>query len=310
MQVLRGRTTGIDQLAISSDGRFLVAGSTPFHVWDLDDPKAKPRLISRSVSGSYVHEFQFASPTHIFAGTVQPWRWYRYDAKTGEEHELAPAHDELKRSACIHPLQGLFKGITSASFHEPQAVQTFRVTAHGLSPPEMTRAVAGHVRLLGFNPSGDRYHGVTIFADSGPAHQLFDGDTDAVVGTFAVPDQRDFTHVFAWCFTPDGRSLLVSTRQDVLRYDAALGGPPVARVGQPLNPGGERPGAACHPGGHMLATSNATSTVTFRDTDTLAAIRTYDFAMPKVTCVAFTPDGTRCVVGNSRGKVLLFDVDE
>ena len=66
---------------------------------------------------------------------------------------------------------------------------------------------------------------------------------------------------------------------------------------------------AMHPNGRMLATVEDGRAVTFRDADTLDLLRTYDFAMPTVTCVAFTPDGTRCVIGNSRGKVLLFDVE-
>jgi len=58
-----------------------------------------------------------------------------------------------------------------------------------------------------------------------------------------------------------------------------------------------------------VATVEDERTVTLRNADSLHPLRSYDFAMPKLTCVAFTPDGTRCVVGNSRSKVLLFDVE-
>ena len=69
------------------------------------------------------------------------------------------------------------------------------------------------------------------------------------------------------------------------------------------------PPIAAHPDGRLLATVEDGRAVTFRDAETLEVLRRYDFAMPTVTCVAFTPDGTRCVVGNSRGTVLLFDVE-
>ena len=77
----------------------------------------------------------------------------------------------------------------------------------------------------------------------------------------------------------------------------------------------EIPGVGCcrvmafHPDAHTLATIENERTVTLRDAETFQPRRTYDFAMPRVKCVALTPDGTRCVVGNSRGKVLLFDVE-
>ena len=41
MQLLRGRTVAIKHLAISCDGRYLMAGTTFRHVWDLYEPKAK-----------------------------------------------------------------------------------------------------------------------------------------------------------------------------------------------------------------------------------------------------------------------------
>ena len=59
--------------------------------------------------------------------------------------------------------------------------------------------------------------------------------------------------------------------------------------------------------GRILATVEDGWAVTLRYADTLEVVSSYDFAMPTATCVAFTPDGTRCVLGNSRGKVLLFN---
>ena len=107
---------------------------------------------------------------------------------------------------------------------------------------------------------------------------------------------------------PDGRHLFAIDGHRVVRYDCATGGEPVAGLPLPIDT--DPRVLACHPGGRVLATVEGGRAVAFRDAETLRVVRTYDFGTPTVTCVAFTPDGTRCVVGNSRGKVLLFDVDE
>ena len=111
-----------------------------------------------------------------------------------------------------------------------------------------------------------------------------------------------------WAFTPDGRRALVAASHHVLVYDCDAGGPPVLTLPHPVV-GGLFNALAVYPDGRRVATVEDHRTVTLRDADTLQPLRSYDFAMPRVTCVAFTPDGTRCAVGNSRGKVLLFDVD-
>ena len=91
-------------------------------------------------------------------------------------------------------------------------------------------------------------------------------------------------------------------------YHCPAGGPPVAAA--TLTEGSWVCDLAAHPDGRLIATIEDDRQVTFRHADTLSVLKRYDFAMPRVQAVAFSPDGTRCAVGNSRGKVLLFDVDD
>ena len=165
------------------------------------------------------------------------------------------------------------------------------------------------MRLFGFSPDGTRYLAETDFTGQTTGrHHLCDTATDAVVTTFARHPGHSFNDC-TWCFAPSGRALFVVASRHLLRYDCATGGLPTAVLALTEPEVGACPPITAHPDGRVIATVEDGRAVTFRDGETLELLRTYDFNMPTVTCVAFTPDGTRCVIGNSRGKVLLFDVD-
>jgi len=150
-----------------------------------------------------------------------------------------------------------------------------------------------------FNPTGNQYH-ATVNA----AEFIMDTATDSVVAAFESP-WNDSYSVRDRCFSHDGKRLYFLADGELFVYDCAVGGLATATA----KPPNWCRSIAAHPDGRVLATVEDGRAVTFRDAETLEVLRTYDFAMPTVTCVAFTPDGTRCVIGNSRGKVLLFDVD-
>ena len=158
-----------------------------------------------------------------------------------------------------------------------------------------------------FDPTGVRYLADDPDDELGGREfcQLRDTVTDQIVTTFERPKEEE--RVEQCVFAPDGGRLFVVTRHHVTVYACPQGGPPVLDFALPK--GCKLHALAVHPGGRTLATIEDERTVTLRDADTLRPLRSYDFAMPKLTCVAFTPDGTRCVVGNSCGKVLLFDVE-
>ena len=200
-------------------------------------------------------------------------------------------------------------------------------------PPAELLACDG-LMVCAFRPQGDSY----AARASETVYNLRDTVSDKVVTVFTVPPGYD-DHFDFETFYPDGQRVFARTQRHLLGFDSATGGLPVAVL--TASEDSRFRATACHPQGHILATVENISValgvtsgppypprvvtprqrrrtgirkrtrcvVTLRDVVTLHALRAYDFGLPSITCVAFTPDGTRCVVGSSRGKVLLFDVD-
>ncbi len=307
MQLLRGRTTGITTLAISPDSRFVVAvgWGCGCDIWDINEAKPKARWLSMGVG--ITHRVAFRTSTDLigFDGS----HWCRHDLAAGSRVTLMwPPTDGI-----IHPSGELLKTVTydtvQAGVSRKAHLSTLRLTGDDLDTIALAEYVLDRPTLLCFNPAGGRYLVIERFpVDYSSQYHLRDTVTDELVATFresrrmrpAVGDPHQ------WAFSPDGRRLFAVSDHDIAVYDCQAGGPPLLEL-----PVGAVPfiALAVHPGGRVVATVEDHRTVTLRDAGTLQPLRSYDFAMPKVTCVAFTPDGTRCVVGNSRGKVLLFDVE-
>ena len=325
MQILRGRTFAIDSLAVSSDSRWLAAaGSGACHAWDLHQPKAKPRPVFPKTGT--LAKLQFTAPAVLFAYLDEGW--HRHDLSDGSGVAFALPNTPLPHFSILHPSGELLKAPRRGS-----NFQTYRVTAEGLGPEVSQCSVPRYALPLGYDPSGGHYlMEACLPSEATKFYHVFDSATDAALTTFErAPSDRAFGMLRAWCFSPDGRRLYLGTTNQpidygsesvILRtitdpyvaathmlygYDCAAGGLPVVAV--PLPPNSGRQMIAAHPDGRVLATVEGESAVTFRDAESLEVLRSYDFKMPKVTSVAFTPDGTRCVLGNNRGKVLLFDVE-
>ncbi len=309
MQILRGRRTGVDQLLVSSDGRYLVAGGWDCHVWDLQNPKAKPLTVVRGALDVFAIDAHFLSTTELLIHTTHPQRWSRHDIETGATIDLLYEPNRFLHTVRVHPSGELLKILSRPAVTRSEKLRTHRVVGGRLSPPGPDSSGPPLLRLFGFTPAGTHYLAETDFTGQATGrHHLCDTATDGVVTTFARHPGHSFNDC-TWCFAPRGRELYVVASRHLLCYDCAAGGLPAAMLALPEAEVGRCPPIAAHPDGHILATVEDGRAVTFRDADTLQVLRTYDFAMPTVTCVAFTPDGTRCVIGNSRGKVLLFDVD-
>ncbi len=311
MQLLRGRQVGIEELAISPDGRFLVAGASNCHVWDLHESKPKPRVVQAGGPRNYGLNVQFVAPTKLFLRAANPPGWYRQDVETGHTTDLMRPPSLPWDTACLDPTGVLLKVFSRHGSDRTELI-SFRVLDDGVEPFDSGKPTTNIQGLsaFGFSPCGGSY---LVFADmtGEPAwrHHLLDRATDAVVATFERPPGGRTTNAGTWCFSPDGRRLYVAAARRLMCYDCATGGLPAALATLSRHEFAGNPPLAAHPDGRLLAVVEDGRAVTFRDADTLEVLRTYDFAMPTVTCVAFTPDGTRCVLGNSRGKVLLFDVD-
>ena len=206
MQLLRGRTNHIWHLAISPDGSKLVAGGSPIHVWDLNDSKSKPQLMSVGERGSWGHEFQFLSATQLFVKTSQPDRWYRCDLGSAEVIELAP-NEGFKGDACVHLPSNLLKGVVLSSFPLPASVMTYRIGTDGLSLCEAVAQGPAVRRVFGFTACGSRYLAEVMHDDGiSVSHHLFDTISDSKVATFATASIGPYWNLNGWCFSPGKRS--------------------------------------------------------------------------------------------------------
>ena len=298
MQILRGRTTGIDSLAISPDSRYVaVCGLEGYHVWDLYDLELKARAIFKDSVA--LARLQFTSATSLFARGAR--HWSRHDLATGADSAPRLPGRVRSHNDILHPTRRLLKAVS-----RNDNVETFRVTDSGFDWVGSAVPIP-HPYLMGFDPAGERYLvGVKVDDLSGHSWQLSDTATDTLIVSLQLTPSswlgRESCH-----FSPDGRRLYVFGEDHLRVFNCDMGGPPGVQAEIPS--GDYTFELAVHPDGRVLVTVENEREVTFRDAEMLQVIRTYDFNMPKVTCVAFTPDGTRCVVGNSRGKVLLFDVE-
>ena len=309
MQILRGRRDGVDQLAVSPDSRYVAVGAFTCHVWDLHNAKAKPKAIFTGNLTVAAREIQFLNSVRVLVKISPPQRWFCHNFETGAATDLLNEPNRFLHTVCVHPSGSLLKMLSRPAVTRSERLRSHRISGDRLSPPEPDSAGPLILRLFGFSPDGTQYLAETDFTGQTTGrHHLYDTATDAVVATFARHPGHSFNDC-TWCFAPTGRELFVVASRHLLRYDCATGGLPTAVLALTGPEVGACPPIAAHPDGRVIATVEDGRAVTFRDADTLGVLRTYDFAMPTVTCVAFTPDGTRCVIGNSRGKVLLFDVD-
>jgi len=247
----------------------------------------------------HVFRMQFTSATVLFASKDR--FWYRHDLATGDVAIIKFPSRVRVKNGIIHPDGDLLK--TQAGDDQ---VETYRVTKVGFEPVGRAGTIPKFYWLIGFNPSGDRYLVNSIFGEQlNDIYHLFDSATDTLVTSLESPSLG--SGYYSWLFSPDGRRAYATSYGELFAFDCVNGGPPVVTF-EPFD-STHYDLQAMHPDGRILATVENEQTVTFRDTDTMRPLRTYDFRMPRVRCVAFTPDGTRCVLGNSRGKVLLFDVE-
>ena len=297
MQLLTGRTGSVFELAVSPDSRYVVAGHRTWHVWDLHAPDAPPRWLHDGVATG----LDFLGPTHLFATTYHPARWQRFDVETGESTELLPLHGPDVRHAAVHPsgrwLVGSIAYDIDSGWPDPRVgLCRYDVTPAGLvavGPTTPARPVRG------VRPQGDGYLAAGV-----EALTLNEVGTGDLLATYRPPQRLRGPSDAA--FGPDGSRLAVRDAYGLYLFDAAAGGDPLAVVKRRKR-GGR---LAFHPSGRVLATTDGSGPVEFRDPDTLAVTRSFDFGLGGVNAVAFTPDGTRCVVSGGRGKVLLFDVDD
>jgi len=293
VQILRGRRSAVYRLAISPDSRFVAAGGRKeLHVWDLHDPDAKPtRHAERSNS------LQFFDDGRLFSASHAGWRLH--DPVGGRVVHWARTGDGYTWEA-VSPCGQLVLQ------PEDDGLCCWRVGEDSLglqrelvwSLPRETLSGGGV-----FSPDAECFAHfcmtVTPFWASWVVHRVSDGKRLA---------QLETRHrLGAWEFTPDGGTLLARVQSRLYAWDARAGGAGRLAVRHPT--GRHFRSVAVHPGGATLAGITGDNGVSLFDLASGDLLRTYDWRVGRLDRVAFTPDGTRCVVAGSSGKVLLFDVD-
>ena len=304
MQLLRGRTAAITGLAFSPGGSYLAATGKWCDVWDLRDAKPRPRGAAgpRSIATYLNSTPTFLSETVLVV--KEPRTWWRFDVADGTGVELRPPPPYQWRVAVVGA-GSVFKAAAAADGEF--SIATWSVSAAGLGEPVSVSRVPLSPFLRGFAPAGDRYLSLDGRHPNPPDLNLRDAATDAIAASYEWPPWHPHYKDPPPCFAPDGGRFVLPCGSHLAAFESA-GGPPTATDDMPIY--GTLPALAMHPGGRLVATVEDDRHVTFRDLAMLEVVTRYDFAMPRVQAVAFSPDGTRCAVGNSRGKVLLFDVDE
>jgi WD40 repeat protein len=107
-------------------------------------------------------------------------------------------------------------------------------------------------------------------------------------------------------FTPDGRQLLVWDQHKVVAVDLAKG---TARTINPSRRALLR-WVAVHPSGRFFVTVGNDGVARYWDAESLTLTQGFKWKAGKLSCVAFSPDGTLAAAGTESGKVVLWDVDD
>ena len=296
MQILRGRRSSIDHLAISPDSRYVAAGgSTELHVWDLHDPDAKPtRRAERS------NTLQFVSDGRLFSASEAGWR----------------LHDPVGGRSVFWDRTADYYVWEAAS---PCGRFVLQPEDVGLCCWRLSEDSLGLQRELVWSlPAGTLCAG-TVFAPDGECFELFSfrttpADEWVSWAIHRTADGKRLARLEArgsrcsWRqFTPDGGKFLAGTQSCLYEWDARAGG--VSRLAVRHPTGRHFRTVAVHPGGATLAGITGDNGVSLFDLASGGVLRTYDWRIGRLHQVAFTPDGTRCAVAGASGKVLLFDVE-
>lgn len=285
MQILRGKRTGATGLAISPDSRFLAAGgNVDTHVWDLHDPSAKPARVGERSVGLYGCDF--VADGRLFVTGLAGWRLY--DPVTGRS-------SGWPRGGAS---PGLARSTPCGQFvleRTPTELACWRLTEEG---PELRRELVWSKPWADWwpvlAPDSERFFlawGIYRVADAQPLANL------ECLGSAQAP-------VY---FTADGRGLLSTTLSWFYAWDAHAGGKGRVAARHPAKRHYRK--LAVHPGGAIVAGVMTDDSVVLFDLLSGGFLRAYGWEIGKLQHVAFTPDGTRCAVAGTTGKILVFDVE-
>ncbi len=293
MQILRGRRSAVGHLAISADSRYVAAGGlTELHVWDLHDPDAEPTRLA-----GFSRALQFVSDGRLFSSNGAGWGLHDPAGGRTVRWERTPEYYSWEAAS-------------------PCGRFVLQPEDGGLCCWRLGEDSLGLQRELAWSLPGGTLCGGAVFAPDAKSFALFCVTVTLNWAAWVVHRlsdggrvaQLETRHRLGFLkFTPDGGKLLSAAQSCVYEWKARVGGAARLAVRHPT--GRHFRSLAVHPGGATLAGITGDNAVSLFDLVGGGLLRTYDWRVGRLKHTAFTPDGTRCAVAGSSGKVLLFDVD-
>lgn len=270
-------------LAISADSRYIAATCRPsLTVWDLDGPDLKPIVTSHEWAGYP----QFLNQSLLFRD--EGHRWRSLDLSRGRWSVFAP--------------MGAVVNVFAVS---PSGEVVLALDGeYGFSCWRMGESEPREVWSAPWSPT--RYSPVFFSADSRSVSAEW-GVYSTTVGGRVVSLRPPEAVATPTLFTPDGRTILGKYQNRVYSFDAVADGKNRLLIRHPQKR--HFRSLAVHPAGSILGAVTTDDAVSFYDLASGELTRTYAWKLGKLKDLVFTPDGTRCVVSGSRGRVLLFDVE-
>jgi WD40 repeat protein len=305
---------GVGAVAISPDGRVIVAGTifSGMHAWDASTKQPQPSLTQSS--RSLIYSLAFSPDGHLLAsstpcgslGCVQLW-----DVTTGELVRTIEGHArgvqvinregqveswDLPGDACAVSFSP--DGRTLASAGTDGVIELRDVSTSHLAQVIYGRSRAS-VCHTAFSPDGRALaasqEDVVLLWDvkSGKLVRSLEGHTGRVSGV---------------AFSPDGRTLASAGSDRTLRlWDAHTG-----QLLHRLEQDSRISSLAFSPDGQVLASGDWDNRIWLWDLGTGQLLRSYrghrwDPFDNGVLALAFTPDGRTLVSGGEDGRVVLWD---
>jgi len=305
MQLLRGRTAIATRLAVSPDSRYVaVTGESVTHLWDLHESVPKAVTIRRSGPDS----LEFLSGNRL--SMCHNHGWELYDPSTRGSLSLdgsLPTPWRLGSETSAWRVGAVPGGDCTLETDYGADLSLWRVGVEDGEPTRDRVWLQPHTDVVSvlFTPDTSRFVAYRtvkhVATDTWSVYRTADGVP------LADLEPRGRSRFARMHFAPDGATLWGADGPAIYSWDALAGGAATLRFANPT--GRHILATARHPSGDILAAVTGDQSVHFFDPVRGELLKTYEWPVREIELVAFTPDGTRCVVAGRRGKVLLFDVE-
>jgi WD40 repeat protein len=297
--LLQGTGPSPHELALSADGRTLaVAFQTVFHVWDVASGRAVCDCPIKSSYGFLCASFSPDGKTLAAGFSFQVRLW---DIPAGKER--LPGPDAAENLRLVRLLSD-GRTVATAAEGKPWRFWEARTGKEMLRAAGRPRLVVPYIAAL--SPDGEIMF--TIGDDN--AIRLLDLRSGRELHRF--PGQR---RVAEWYFSPDGRILLVHSRDPLARrdkqntlqmWDVRTG----REVGHLEGPEGEFLWSAISPDSKLLAFARFDRTVRLLEVASLQELWAQSFKADTMWRLGFSPDGRLlCAAGRGEQPLRLWEVE-